>query len=505
VPELPDEVRAQLTDIADQAFTPLLLPALAAIAAWFLLLWFTVAHTRPPTMGRAAPSQDLGGDEPPAIVSMFANRWLVTVDAVESTLLDLAARGHLELRQLGDDPRQTTIHVVGTHRADKGPETLAGFERKVLDRVRDLAKGGVVPISALTFRNRDEAKSWNDSFSHSVRHAAREQGLSRSRLSPGLKRLLGAAAFVPAGAAAFYAAQFDEKDPAGAAITAGFVVLVALSTVIAKFPGERDTQAGREAARRWAGLRRRLADDAAFGDLPPSAVAVWDRYLPYGTALGVNHVCSAVLDLGMGDRDLVWSSFGDSWHRVRVRYPRFWGRYGRTALALGFWGAVSAVAGLMLLRNVPDLARTWEDLLKSADPTTTGDGDYRVARNVLLAVGGYLLVRGLYRVVRTALDVAAPRHLTGEVLWCEVWRSKKGNGQNSEPVPWLYYVAVDDGGGGDRTTAWALPAELTSKAVTGTTVQYTVRPWSRRVLSMTAIGDTVADPMASSSGAFPPR
>jgi len=498
VPELPDEVRTQLSDIAEQALTPLLLPAVAALVAWFLLLWLTLARTRPPAMGGAAPSQDLGGDESPAIVSMFANRWLLTVDAVESTLLDLAARGHLELRQLGDDPRQTTIHVVGAHRGTKGPDTLAEYERKVLDRVRGLAKGGVVPISALTFRDRDEAKSWNDSFNHAVRSAARDQGLSRSRLSAGLKQLLGGAAFVPAAAAAFYAAQFDEEDPAGAAITAGFVVLVVLSTLIAKFPGDRDTPAGREAARRWAGLRRRLADDVAFGDLPPSAVAVWDRYLPYGTALGVNHVCSAVLDLGMGDRDLVWSSFGDSWHRVRVRYPRFWGRYGRTALALGFWGAVSAVAGFMLLRSVPDLARAWSDLLKSADPTTTGDGDYRVARNVLLAIGGYLLVRGLYRVVRTAVDVAAPRHLTGEVLWCEVWRTKKGKGEDAPPVPWLYSVAVDDGGG-DRTKAWGLPAELTSRAVTGTTVQYTVRPWSRRVLTMTAVGDTVADPMASSA------
>jgi len=503
VPELPDEVRAQLSDIVDQALTPLLLPAAAAIAAWFLLLWFSLARTRPPAMGGAPPSQDLGGEEPPAIVSMFANRWLVTVDAVESTLLDLAARGHLELRQLGDDPRQTTIHVGGSHRPGRAPDTVAEYERKVLDRVRSLAKGGVVPISALTFRDRDEAKSWNDSFNQSVRRAARDQGLSRSRLSPGLKRLLGLAALVPAGAAALYAAPFDEEDPAGAAITAGFVVLVALTALIAKFPGERDTVAGREASRRWAGLRRRLADDAAFGDLPPAAVAVWDRYLPYGTALGVNHVCSAVLDLGMGDRDLVWSSFGDSWHRVRVRYPRFWGRYGRTALGLGFWGAVSAVAGFMLLRKVPDIASAWSDLLKSADPATTGDGDYRVARNALLGVGAYLLVRGLYRVVRTAVDVAAPRRLTGEVLWCEVWRTKKGKGEDAPPVPWLYYVAVDDGSG-DRTTAWGLPAELEGRAITGTTVQYTVRPWSRRVLTMTAVGDTVADPTASASGAYPP-
>jgi hypothetical protein len=105
-------------------------------------------------------------------------------------------------------------------------------------------------------------------------------------------------------------------------------------------------------------------------------------------------------------------------------------------------------------------------------------------------------------VVRTAVDVAAPRRLTGEVLWCEVWRTKKGKGDDAPPVPWLYYVAIDDGGS-DRTRAWGLPAALTSRAVTGTTVQYTVRPWSRRVLTLTAVGDTVADPIAASTTSPP--
>jgi hypothetical protein len=508
LPAVPDDVRTQLGDLLDKALTPQLLVALGAVAAWVLLLWFVVVHTRPAAMGRAAASQDLGGDESPALVSLFANRWRLTVDAVESTLLDLAARGHVELRQLGDDPRQTTIHVVDPQpdgrevppdlARRKGPVQLTDYERQVNDRVRSLAKGGVLPITALTFRDEGEAKSWTQGFNRAVLHEARVKGLSRARLSPGLKRLLSLAALVPAGAAALWAGPFDDEDPAGAMISVGFVVWLALSLVVARFPGERDTEAGREAARRWAGLRRRLADDDAFGALPPSAVAVWDRYLPYGTALGVNHVCSAVLDLGMGDRKLVWSSFGGTWHRVRVRYPRFWGRYGRTALSLGFWGAVSAALGYALLRNVSDLAAAWRDAVTSTsiDPAA-GEDAYGTARDVLLTIAVVLLVRGTYRLVRTLVDAVAPRHLTGEVLWCEVWKTKPGNGEDAPPVPVVHYVAVDDGSG-DRTTAWALPTELLRTAVTGTTVRYTVRPWSRRVLAMARVSDTVADPISSS-------
>jgi hypothetical protein len=504
VPALPDEVRAQLSDALDAAFTPLLPIALGSIAAWLLLLWFVVAHTRPPAMGGRPASQDLGGEESPAVVSLMANRWRLTVDAVESTLLDLAARGHLELRQLGDDPRQTTIHLTDAAKPRKPPLELTEYENKVYDRVRRLSKGGVVPISALTFRDDGEAKSWSENFNHAVIREARAKGLSRSRLTPGLKRLLVVAALLPAVAVAAYVGPFEDEDPAGAMYTGGGITWIVLSALAARFPGERDTPAGREAAMRWAGLRRRLEDDRAFGDLPPAAVTVWDRYLPYGTAMGVNHVCSAVLDLGMGDRQLVWSSFGGHWHRVRVRYPRFWGRYGRPALSLGFWGLLTGVAGFGLLRQVPDIARAFADASTAFDPAREAEtqGNYTTIRNVLLAVALLLLVRGAYRTVRTIVDVVAPRHLRGEVLWSEVWRTKSGKGENAPPEPWLYYVAVDDGGG-DRTTAWGLPVELLREAVNGQTVELTVRPWSRRVLTMAKAGEGVADPVAPTGTTAP--
>ena len=80
------------------------------------------------------------------------------------------------------------------------------------------------------------------------------------------------------------------------------------------------------------------------------------------------------------------------------------------------------------------------------------------------------------------------------------WRgadgTKKGKGENAPPEPWLYYVAVDDGRD-DRTTAWALPVALRRDVVTGSTVSLTVRPWSRRVLTMSATDGTVADPISS--------
>lgn len=132
---------------------------------WFLLFGLTLRWTRPTPIAPAPPAQDFPGEEPPAVVSLLANRWRVTEDAVESTLLDLAARHWLELRQPAADPLQTTVHVL-TQPAKATP--LNRYEQQVLDRVNSESRGGVVPITALTFRDAAEANRWRHKFESAV-------------------------------------------------------------------------------------------------------------------------------------------------------------------------------------------------------------------------------------------------------------------------------------------------------------------------------------------------
>ena len=136
------------------------------------------------------------------------------------------------------------------------------------------------------------------------------------------------------------------------------VLISAFGVIAGRYRGERSTPSGREVAARWLGVRDWLAGHDAFADLPPAAVMVWDRYLGYGAAVHVAHAATAALDLGMGSKYLVWSSYGGHWRRVRVRYPRLLGRYGLPTgklvkgglirLALGF--AAAAVS-----RTFPDV------------------------------------------------------------------------------------------------------------------------------------------------------
>jgi len=104
-------------------------------------------------------------------------------------------------------------------------------------------------------------------------------------------------------------------------LAAGFVIFTVLAGATSVFASERDTPAGREAAARWLGVRTYLGNDEFFPTLPPAAVAIWDRYLGYGAALGVATGAVQALPMGAEDDHRAWSSFGGRWRMVRVAYP----------------------------------------------------------------------------------------------------------------------------------------------------------------------------------------
>lgn len=484
------EARIPQPDLADlpAAARPPLIAILASFAGWLLLHLVVLLATRPPRVRPAAATQDLAGDEPPAVVNLLTNGWSVTEDAAESTLLDLAARGCLQLRQPAADPRQTTVHVVDAdspatsdgsagargRRAPGGDAPLTDYERQVLEHVRRVAVGEVAPLSALTFRDPVEAARWGRRFASAVEADAKRRGLVRRRVPAGVVTLLDLSAVAPALAIGWFAWELaGRSEPALFAV--GLIPYAFLAGVAGRRRGLRGTARGRETAARWLGLRAYLEVDRAFAALPPAAVAVWDRYLAYGAALGVTRVASAALELGMGRRDRVWSAYGGQWHLVRVRYPGRASRYGATVAALVARGLLAVAAGAGLVR----LAMLVEPMAGDQLPAAW----HQVAVACAVA-GGVLGVRGLYRAARALLDVVTTRKVRGEVLWVAPWRQARTD--DGGVLVTLHYLALDDGTA-DRTTAWALPDQVTRGFGPGDVVEVTVRPWTRRVASLAVV------------------
>ena len=455
--------------------------AAVSLGAWFGLYGLMLLMTRPRSIRALPATQDLGG-EPPAVASLLTNGWEVTEDAAESTLLDLGARRVLEFRQPANDPTHTTVHI-----AQNNPTGLTPYERRVFERVAGLAVGGLVPLTALTFRDQRKAQTWWKHLRAEVIADARTRGLARRRFSPAIVATLvaagGLAGLGIAAALARYLTRTHEDDPWGTALMFGFFAFLLLAAWSAKSVGVRDTPAGREVAGHWFGVQAWLRGHEAFAELPPSAVAVWDRYLAYGAAVGCTRVSSAVIDLGMGNRKRVWSSFGGTWHRVKVRYPRFGAKYGKTAPRLLTRALVAGGIGYVLVRWWPGLIENASSAkLLQGNPALNFTSLIRLAG---LALGAALLGYALYQLVRVAIDLITPVTLTGQVLWIQVWQETSG-GDNSPPQPTLYYLAIDDGTG-EKTTAWACPAALYRQCEVGDTVTATARRWSRRVLSITMV------------------
>jgi hypothetical protein len=432
---------------------------LGALALWAIVYTVVALFTRPARIG-AGPGRGELRAEPPAVVNLLVNGWTLNGDAAEATLLDLAARGHLEVRQPDSDPMQTTIHLPA--REPEG-DRLRPYEKQVLDRVRALVTGGGVPANALAFSDEKQAKAWTNSFHAAVIIEARGAGLSRQRLSPGAVSALTVATIVAViGVAVAMMTWQAAHDRANGMLTllTGFVTFVVLTVLSGRLTGERETHVGLMAAAHWLSVREWMRGHAQLAELPPASLALGDRSLGYGSALGVTPLASTVLDLGTANRSLVWSSSGGHWRRIHVHYPKFWSHYGRSPrTALQY-------AGLQVL------AGGWLFFLAGLD-TFFG--------RMLLLIEVPLTLQAGYKAVRTLMDQTEPR-LTGVVLRTDVWRRRTGVGHK----PWLHYLVIDDGISSE-TTAWGLPSEWVSRCRPGDVVSIEARRWTRRVTHLEVV------------------
>jgi len=449
---------------------PLLVATVAATVLWLVLLLAAAFATRPRDLDPAPATMDLG-EESPAVVDLLTNDWRVTPDAIPATLLDLAARGFVDLDQHGQG--RTVCRVRRT--ASGG---LESYERMVLDHVAGLAVDGVVPAEALTTGPQDASAKWWRAFQRAVVEDARARGLTRDRWSRPVERLLRVAALVPAGLAVLLANV--AMGLSLGTVAAGIVLWVVLTGLVRRFRDQRDTPAGAEVAAGWLGVRAYLGGNEVFPTLPPAAVAIWDRYLAYGAALGVATAALRALPMGAEDDHRAWSSFGGRWRVVRVRYPRLRLAWGRPPVVALLVGLAAAGAGYGLLRLMLSL-RGWADGLPSGDEA---GGWVRLVATVLAVIALAVLGWGGWTALRALLDLGSRREVEGQVVRLRSYR----RGEHE----YDYFAAVYDGRS-DKVKAWLVPAATYARFWEGVTASATVGPRLGHVFRM----DLVSRPLAA--------
>ncbi|MEO3815829.1 hypothetical protein [Plantactinospora sp. B24E8] len=468
------------------------------LAGWTVAYWIARLVTRPRYDAPGAPASAPPGPESPAVVNLLVSRWQGTSDAARATLLDLAARGHLVLRQPGPDPRATTVQPTG-----QPSDGLSRPERLVLSRVAERAAGGQVPLAALGFHDVNRSAAWSKAFRRAVVAEARQLGLSRRRFPKRLVTALGvlggvAALAVTVGFVHHLVGTGDLADRNGDHIVGGIAAFLVTTTVLVSVTGrdlgERDTPAGRAAAARWRGFGSWLAGQGALAEVPPVAVGQWHRHLSYGAAFGLARLASRLIELGMADRERLWSSYGGAWRQVWVSYP------GRTLLhgqSLGWLGFRAVCAGVLggSLVGVP--GRLWfGDALASGGYATLWEAADPILLGFVL-FGLAALGYAAYVAVRVVIALVAPVDVSGEVIWHQVWQYAVRDDGPNRPVN--HHLVVDDGHSA-RLRAWVLPQELADRCRLGDVVTVRVRPWTRRVRDVTVLRAARSGPTSPSAG-----
>jgi hypothetical protein len=233
-----------------------------AATTWLLLALLArlAALRMPPSPG---PPTLEPGPEPPAVASLLVSGTGARHAAVAATVLDLGARGCLDLAWMGPS-------LLGC-RAARPPQgtQLLPFEDRVLERLRAHLRGAESPVSALLPPSCSLAsRRWYGGFVREVTTVARDEGLVSPQLAPSRGRLLLLAAVVPAGLPALFlwrSAGHGAADEVAAALVAAGV-LVAAWVLLPR--GVRATPAGRQAASRWLGVLEGLDAEPWQGQAP---------------------------------------------------------------------------------------------------------------------------------------------------------------------------------------------------------------------------------------------
>lgn len=477
-------------------------PVLWLVAAggaliWAALLGIAAFATRSRNVRPGPPTLDLGGPEPPAVVNLITDDWRLGHEAVPATLLDLAARKMLAIDQVGD---RALVRVrPDSPRARELAAGLEPYERLVLDHVVAHAVDGVVPADALTTGPEEESRGWWRSFRRAVVRDARRRDLSRPRWSPAVRVVLTVAALavgVLVGVASTtlpYDPEDADDDPIGRALALSVLTAVVLTAAAEAVNGERDTPAGRRAASRWLGLREMLAEDPLFAEHPPAGVAIWDRLLAHGAAMGVAHGAVRALPLGAESEREAWSSVGGHWRVVRIRYPRFFPPgYGRHPGLIGLIGLFLLGFAALALPAATAAADALRDVVSDVSTDRTVPAAFGVGVGIVL---GFVVVAaalagggGAWMTFAGFADLVSPRRtVEGRVL------RVRRRGDDEHP---RWYVAVDDGTA-PRVSAWRTGPTGVAQ---GSTVRAEVTRWLAHVRNLDVVASAPARPSLVGDG-----
>ena len=254
----------------------------------FLWLWRRYGKEPNPPQPVGEYVRDLP-DDPPAVVVGLMHWGTISPAAFSATILDLAQRGFLTVKEVKIDRALLADRVDYEMTAtDADQSTLKGFERTALAQV--FAGGSPVMQSEIAKYSRahqtESLARWNSFKADAATSLRSRKYINGHRSKP---FLLNIAAALVVGLIGFGTIGVKAWVPGGIAI--GWAGLALALTPLLRQRSPEGTQRFLE----WKGVQKYLHDFSQLADAPVGHLILWERYLVYAAALGVSEQLAAGL------------------------------------------------------------------------------------------------------------------------------------------------------------------------------------------------------------------
>ncbi len=280
------------------------LPFLALIIAFLIFLRFGKEHK--PNFSEKYYRM-LPGNDPPAIVGYLVNKGRVSNLDFTATVLDLARRGYIHIKEESDGGKnRSTFAIKNIRTADN---SLAVYEAKVLSILFSMvAKGNRLTLEQLKEYSKSHA-AFRHEFSDWQR-MVRFEGGKRGHIEKAsiraqrVNNIIGWPVLI-LNALLFFFHQSLVIAVLGALPLIGVFIMSGMIT-------RRSQQAVNENAR-WKSLRRYLRDFSNLKECPSKSVVLWEYFVVYAVVLGVAKNTFRQL-ASVIENDSAFNNFANDWY-----------------------------------------------------------------------------------------------------------------------------------------------------------------------------------------------
>ena len=260
------------------------------------LIYIYLRHGREPKVDyNGIYERELPSDDSPAVVNALLNRSDIgepDMKGFEATIMDLIDRKVFRIHV--ETSEHTKDLILELDQSKYGE--LSADEKSVFNLLKTFSDNDILNVSALSSKLNNEinGKLFVEKLDE-WKSIVKNQSLGEERISryfndTGTKLATGFTAVGIATAVILFIIAVFSNHPAATLMIISSIFLGAISLGIAFIPEDifgQWTPEGRVYYLKWTNFKKFLKDNSLIKEHPPESIVVWNKYLVYGTALGV--------------------------------------------------------------------------------------------------------------------------------------------------------------------------------------------------------------------------